>query len=213
MKTFLYILSVLLLASCAEETITDSTEMPTREKLLNGRFDAYEYTVHCNCDEIVKDSTNTYYKNDTIFTGVCFNTYPNSDSKMEEKQIFEGKMHGYYRIYSKEGDTLTASLYLNGEPDVEKDLTPSSCLCSELETKPGSSDEDISIKTYKGIPYTGTCKEYYPGLDSTQIYMEIPYFKGLAEGKMIIYDKENTPIMMQRFEKGVEKQEVTFSNQ
>lgn len=213
MKALLYIFSALFIVSCTEDTVTESAEMPTREKLLNGRFDAYENTVHCNCDEIVQDSTNTYFKNDTIFTGVCFNTYPDTDLKMEEKQIFEGKIHGFYRVYSKEGDTLTETLYLNGALNIEKDLTPSTCLCSELETKSKSNDKDIPLKTYNGIPYTGTCKEYYPGLDSTQIYMEIPYLKGLAEGKMIIYDKDNTPIMMQRFEKGVEKQEVTFSNQ
>lgn len=213
MKVLQILTISLLIFACTDNRLSiEETDEPVHEKLLNGRFDAYESTLHCDCGELDKDSTATYKKQDSLFTGVCTTTYPGSELKMEEKQIFEGKLHGNYRIYSKEGDTLTTTLYFNGELDGVEDQTPSTCACDELENQKKASEKEIALKTYNGIPYTGTCKQFYPGLDSTQVYMEIPYLDGYTEGKMIIYSKDGKPLMMQQYEKGVELDQVTFSN-
>jgi antitoxin component YwqK of YwqJK toxin-antitoxin module len=198
MFRFIYFFSFLFVfAGCAP---SDSPE-DIRERLLKGEFDAYTLTERIHCDSIYIDSNDVHYINDTtLFTGVCFENYPNVDSKLKEKQIFQGKLHGHELLYSMRGDTISMNLYKNGRL-IRKSIGKEEIVhCDSLTAGENLAGEDILL--YFDEPYNGKCQKFYPAPDSNIVYIIIPYHEGKVDGEMIIYDKAGIPILKEFYVNG-----------
>ena len=168
---------------------------------MKGEFDAYTHTQRIHCDSIYVDSNQVHYLNDTIlFTGVCFKNYPNIDSKLEEKQIFQGKLHGHHLLYSMRGDTISMNLYKDGKL-IRKSIGKEEIVhCDSLQTGQNLAGDDIML--YFDEPYNGRCQKFYPAPDSNKVYITIPYHEGKVDGEMIIYDRTGTPILKEFYVNG-----------
>ena len=193
---FLITLSAILLGCSSSNTPEE-----IRERLLKGEFDAYTFTQRVHCDSIFVDSNDVHYINDTLlFTGVCFKNYTNVDSKLEEKQIFQGKLHGHHLLYSMRGDTISMNLYKNGKL-IRKSIGKEEIVhCDSL--KPGQNLAGDDILLYFDEPYNGRCQKFYPAPDSNKVYITIPYHEGKVDGEMIIYDKTGAPILKEFYVNG-----------
>jgi len=180
---------------------TSNSSEEIRERLLKGEFDAYTETQRIHCDSLYIDSNETHFVNDTtLFTGVCFKNYQNMDAKLEEKQIFQGKLHGHHLLYSMRGDTISMNLYKNGvliRKSIGKEETVH---CDSLRPGQNLAGEDILL--YFDEPYNGRCQKFYPAPDSTIVYIVIPYHQGKVDGEMIIYDKSGSPILKEFYVNG-----------
>jgi len=164
-----------------------------------GQIFASEILDTCLCDELAKDSSNIFYQNDSLFTGICVYNYPNSTEKYMVKSMLLGKLHGNVTYFDKQGAVLLVETYENGEKKRTGDGAPLVCDCSELKVK---NDHGTSIhRAYLDeIPFEGKCKKKYP--DSDQIYMEVSYKNGLHDGYTIFYDKEGNTMYMEKYENG-----------
>ena len=197
MKYGLTLLVLILIISCDQK---DNTK-DVYEKLLNGEFEAYTFTDRVLMDSIKLDSNNLYLIKDTIlFTGIAYRNYPNLETTLEEKQIFQGKMHGHHLLYSINGDTISMNLYKSGiliRKSIGKDeVIPCDSLVNSID------DEGNSIYYYFEEPYTGRCQKYYPAPDSNQIYISIPYLNGIIDGEVYHYNKSAEVILTEHYAKG-----------
>lgn len=195
---FLFISLISLLVAC---NATDNSPEAIRERLLKGEFDAYSHTQRVPCDSLVSDSLGVYRYNDSLFTGVCYENFPNLNVKLVERQIFRGKMHGHHLLYTPKGDTISVNLYNQGKL-IRKSLGKSEVVnCEALETSQNLAGEEI--KLYFGTPYDGTCHRYYPAPDTNQIYISIPYHKGRVDGELIIYDRQGNILVKEKYDNGM----------
>lgn len=171
-----------------------------QERLLKGEFEAYGELARVHCDSLYQDTiTEEYAFNDSLFTGVCFTHYPNSNNDLENRQIFQGKLHGHRIMFGPNGDTLMLNLYNHGRLIRESIGRNEVCLCDSLEVR---EEDGIEYRYYFNERYTGRCEKYYPGEDSTQLYIEANYLKGLSHGEMIVYDKEGEVIIREKYLEG-----------
>lgn len=169
-------------------------------RILSGDFDAYDQLESCRCDSLKIDSLNTYFKDDSLYTGVCFLTHVNSDKKSELRQLFKGKLHGNRIEFSEKGDTISQSIYSFGK--LKNRITDEliNCHCdSLLETV---NDEQESQMYYQEIPFTGSCHRFFPIPDTNKVYLEIQYLNGVIHGDMIFYDRKGNQILTEVYEKG-----------
>lgn len=189
-----FLVFLMLLVACNE-----SKKQDVSERLLKGEFSAYESLPEVHCDSLTLDSLdNTYKVDDTVFTGVCFTTYHNTNSQLENRQIFQGKLHGNRILYSPKGDTLSVNLYNHGKLIRESIGESEVCHCDSLETREIDEQE---LKFYFDEPYTGRCKKYYPE-DTTAIYIEARYREGLPHGEMKVYSRDGEVIMSEKYNEG-----------
>jgi antitoxin component YwqK of YwqJK toxin-antitoxin module len=172
-----------------------------RERLLKGEFDAYTHTQRIHCDSLIVDSNDVYFIHDTVlFTGVCFENYPNVNSKLREKQIFQGKLHGHHLLYSMRGDTISMNLYKEGKL-IRKSIGKEEIVhCDSLKSGQNLAGDDILL--YFDEPYNGRCQKFYPAPDTNKVYITIPYHEGKVDGEMIIYDRNGTPILKEFYVNG-----------
>ena len=196
-KIVFLIATTALLIGCS----SSNTPEEIRERLLKGEFDAYTFTQRVHCDSIFIDSNDVHYINDTLlFTGVCFKNFTYVDSKLEEKQIFQGKLHGHHLLYSMRGDTISMNLYQNGKL-IRKSIGKEEIVhCDSLKTGQNLAGDDILL--YFDEPYNGRCQKFYPAPDSNKVYITIPYHEGKVDGEMIIYDKTGAPILKEFYVNG-----------
>jgi hypothetical protein len=185
----------LIFSACGEgETVG------VQERLLKGEFEAYGELARVHCDSLYIDSMSGEYSiNDSLFTGVCFTHYPNASNDLENRQIFQGKLHGHRIMFGPKGDTLMLNLYNHGQLIRESIGRNEVCLCDSLEVREEGGKE---YRYYFNERYTGRCEKYYPGEDSTQLYIEANYLKGLSHGEMIVYGKDGEVIIREKYLEG-----------
>lgn len=198
MKFVSIILILLVFIACQSEQKKDTKAI--NQKILAGDFDMYEKLDICRCDSLQIDSLNTYYKHDSLYTGVCFYTYPNSNKKSEIKQIFKGQLHGNRIALSEEGDTLVKSIYNLGELVNQITSEPIVCHCDSLNKISNENDETLML--YKDLPFNGVCQRFFPVPDTNKIYLEIPYKNGFIHGDMIFYNRQGNEILAEPYENG-----------
>lgn len=198
MKIVSIILVLLAITACQADQKFDTKAI--NQKILAGDFDMYEQLDICRCDSLQTDSLEIYYKNDLLYTGVCFRTFPNSDKKSEVRQIFKGQLHGNRIELSENGDTLVKSIYNLGELVNRITKEPIICPCDSLNEIINEDQETIMY--YQNLPFNGICQRYFPAPDTNKIYLEIPYKNGLINGNMIFYNRQGNEILTEPYENG-----------
>lgn len=198
MKFVVFLLLLLTFVACQLD------EKPNKQgidkRILSGDFDMYEQLDICRCDSLEIDSLNIYYKNDSLYTGVCYSTYPNSERKSEVRQIFKGQLHGNRIELSTEGDTLVKSIYNLGELVNRTTKELIMCHCDSLIQV--TKENDKTLMFYTDVPFTGICQRFFPTPDTNKIYLEMPYKNGLVEGEMIFYNRRGEKILSEFYENG-----------
>lgn len=175
-------------------------DKPAYELLVSGEFDAYKQLPHIKCDSLKTDSLGLFTYKDSLFTGVCFTNYPNQAEKLEERQIFKGKLHGNRVMFSPKGDTLNLNLYNHGRVIRTFKGTTEVVDCDSLEVR--EDRKNRQVKYHFGEPFTGRCQKYYTGEDSLQLYLKEEYYRGLKDGESIVYDKNGEVIIKEEYELG-----------
>jgi hypothetical protein len=193
--TLILILSIALF-SCNE---SEKTEENSEKKEL-GNFKKTEELPTCNCKELVKDtSSNISTLNNEKYTGTCFSYYPNDSTKvMEEIQYLDGKIHGYYRVYSPtDNNILTEDQYKDGVKQASGDIFK--CDCDDLLVEEIGAEK---AKTYilNGKVFTGICEKY--SQDGQMKILDMQFLKGLRHGNSIYYDQYGDPITADVHEEG-----------
>lgn len=189
------IVSLLLVGmySCKSESMSAKD---AHERLVSGEFDAYSHFSSVPCEELVEDSLGNHYQDDSLFTGVCYTTYPNTGAKLEIRQIFEGRLHGHRFLLAQTGDTISMNLYRHGKLLRESIGRNEVCNCDSLEIV---EQEGKEYRYYFDEPYTGRCQKFYPESDSTQLYIESNFTNGLLSGKTTVYDREGNVILEEKY--------------
>jgi antitoxin component YwqK of YwqJK toxin-antitoxin module len=193
------IILVLIAATACESDQKPDTQTINKH-ILSGDFEMYEHLSSCNCDSLTIDSTDTYYKNDSLYTGVCYTIFPESEKKAEIRQLFKGQLHGNRINLSKQGDTLVQSIYNLGELKSRTTSEIQICHCDSLNEI--NTEETEKLKYYREAPFTGICNRYFPLPDTNIVYLEIPYKNGLVDGEMIIYDRRGKEILTEVYDEG-----------
>ena len=197
MNKFFYLLIVVLIFSCQ----SSDKEAAAMEQLVLGEFDAYKQMPHIPCDSLSENNLGLYTYQDSLFTGVCFTNYPNQEElKLEQRQIFQGKLHGNRVMFSPKGDTLTLNLYNHGRVVRTFRGTTEIVNCDSLELKEDRNNR--LVKFHFGEPFTGRCQKYYSGDDSLQLYIKEEYYRGLKDGEAVVYDKDGSVILKELYELG-----------
>jgi hypothetical protein len=177
------------------------SEKAIADRLLKGEFDAYRDLARVHCDSLYEDTiTGDIFLSDSLFTGVCFTYYPNSNDLLENRQIFNGKYHGHRIMFGPKGDTLMMNLYNHGVLLRESIGRNEVCLCDSLEIR---EEDGKEYRYYFDERYTGKCEKYYPGDDSLKLYIEANYLRGLSHGEMLVYDKEGEVIIKEKYFEGL----------
>ncbi len=153
----------------------------------------------CSCDELTADTTGLFSKKGKVFTGVCFNNYPNSEARYLEKNLLEGQLHGKVTYFSKEGDVLMEEIYEYGSSKRSSTSGDLNCDCSEL--KIAGTIQDISKYTLDDIAFTGVCSKHYP--DGGKVYMSSTYKDGLLDGSTTYYDRNGETLYVEIYETGI----------
>ena len=188
---------IFIIQSCSERK---PSEKVIHQRIISGEFEAYHHLPSYPCDSLQIDSLNKYRLEDSLYTGICFTKYPNINAKLEIRQIFRGELHGNRMILSPKRDTLSLNLYKHGKLIRKSVGTGEIIHCDSLEVF--KNDQGKELRYYFGEPYTGRCKRFYPDGDSTQIYLEASYSKGLPHGDHIIYDRNGNQILKEQFING-----------
>lgn len=198
MKFLSIIILLTALIACNTEKNPDTQSI--NKRLLSGDFEMYDHLETCHCDSLTIDSLNTYYENDSLYTGQCFLTYPNSTEVYEIKQLFRGQLHGNRIILSPKGDTLNQNVYNFGKLIRRSVGEKEVCHCDSLkEVKNPNGDK---VMHYFDAPYHGTCQRYFPAPDTNKIYLEVPYESGKIDGDMIIYNRQGDVILKESYSEG-----------
>lgn len=198
MRIISIILLLTILVACQSDQKPDTQTI--NKQILSGDFEMYEHLSTCNCDSLTIDSTDTYYKNDSLYTGVCYTNFLESEKKAEIRQLFKGQLHGNRINLSKQGDTLVQSIYNLGELKSKTTSELQVCHCDSLNEI--INEETGKLMYYEDAPFTGICNRYFPLPDTNKIYLEIPYKNGLVHGDMIIYDRRGKEILTEVYEEG-----------
>jgi len=198
MRITTIILVLLTFVACQSEQKPDTKAINNR--ILSGDFEMYEHLSVYHCDSLRIDSLNTYYKGDSLYTGVCFLNYPKSEKKSEIRQIFKGQLHGNRIELTKQGDTITQSIYNFGKLKSRRTGEVEICHCDSLQEVANTDGE--KLMHYKEAPFNGICKRFFPEPDTNQVYLEMPYKNGLVHGDMIIYDRRGNEILTEVYVDG-----------
>lgn len=200
MKIATFLLLIATLFACQNDNLTYGE---AKSKLMLGDFEVYEGLSTCDCDSLSKDEEGKYIAADTLYTGTCLTYYQDQpEKKLEAKQIFKGKLHGAYIVYSPVGDTLEFNLYKEGNYIGKSKANAFECNCDSL--KVIDLDDEIKQKSLYGFEYNGACIRYYPNSDSV-IYMRENYTNGYLNGAYIVYDRDGNVISEQKYEDGTLK--------
>ena len=206
MKNSIILILIAFVAACQ----TESTPEEPKDKQELGNFKKTSDLPSCNCSELALDSVkNIQYYKDKPFTGICTTNYPDdSTARMEEIQYLDGKIHGYYRIYSKENVILTEEQYINGnKKEINKNF---SCDCDELVVEQLGTDK-ISTYLYNGAKFTGVCEKYTK--DGKQKILDMQFKDGLRHGNSIYYDQYGEPITSDVYKEGVFVKTIVFTQE
>lgn len=198
MKIIAILLIILAFVACQSEKKTDTQAI--NKRILSGDFDMYEQLSICHCDSLVIDSLDTYYKNDSLYTGVCFLTYADSEKKSEIRQIFKGELHGNRIDLSLKGDTLIQSIYNLGKLISRKTSEIEVCHCDSLQEVIKA--DEMKLMYYLDAPFNGICHRYFSLPDTNKVYLEVPYKNGLVHGDMIIYNRKGEEVLKEVYEDG-----------
>lgn len=197
-KTFLIIPISLLFAGCGEsEPKQESGNLDSGTVKQSGMLDT------CACSDLDIDSSGNHLLKESIFTGICVENYPETNVKYIEKNILNGKLHGKIRYFDKNGEVILEEVYEAGSKKRSGDVESLTCSCSELDKieTPGISSGPV-MYVLDDIPFTGTCREYYP--ESDQVYMEVNYRKGLVHGFTTYYKKDGSTLLIEKYVDGMQ---------
>lgn len=188
-------LSLLLIGlfSCQSESLSTKD---AHKRLVSGEFEAYSHFSSVPCKELTEDSLGNYSQDDSLFTGVCYTTYPNTGAKLEIRQIFNGKLHGHRFLLAQTGDTISINLYSHGKLLRESIGRNEICNCDSLEVV---EQNGIKFRYYFDEPYSGRCQKFYPESDTTQLYLESNFTNGLLSGSKRIYDRQGNIILEEKY--------------
>ena len=154
----------------------------------------------CACSDLTIDSTGLHKMNDELYTGICFEYYPNSENKYIEKSLLDGKPHGRTVYFDQSGEVLFEEVYKAGDKKRSGDLEVIECDCSEL-TLVESHLPAVSDRYFLDeMPFTGTCTKYYP--ESDQIYMEVSYKAGELDGATTYFNKDGSVMFIEKYTMG-----------
>ena len=191
-RFFSCLLAGLLVVSCSSEQneiLTDQGSVMQTDDMDT-----------CLCNELAIDSAGIHTKKNELYTGICFENYPNSDKKYIEKSLLKGKPHGKIVYYDQQGAVLFEEIYKEGEKKRSGELEVIECDCSELElvesSLPGVSDRYFLDE----MPFTGSCSKYYP--ESDQIYMDVNYTAGELNGATTYYNKDGSVMYIEKYSMG-----------
>lgn len=198
MRITIIILILLTFVACQSEKKPDTQAINNR--ILSGDFEMYEHLSVCHCDSLSIDSTDTYYKNDSLYSGVCFKTFPKSNKKSEVRQIFKGQLHGNRIDFSRSGDTLIKSIYNLGELVNRISSELEVCHCDSLNEV--QKDNETTLMFYRDTPFNGVCQRFFPAPDTNKVYLEMPYKNGKVDGSMIIYNRQGEEVLTEFYEEG-----------
>ncbi len=188
------IISILLIA-CSEDSSSSDNEFESSGSMMQS-----DNLDTCECNVLDVDTNGTMFLNETAYTGLCAENYPNTESKYIEKSILDGKLHGKTVYYDKSGNVLIEELYENGEKKRSGELEDLICDCHELVRKEATIPNMPTTYSLDDIPFTGTCTDLYPG--SSQTYMEVTYKNGLLEGRSSYYDRDGEIMYTEKYENG-----------
>jgi len=192
---FLLTTITILFSACSDEGSKNDSEVAHDGTVMqSSELDT------CECNALDVDSLGVMYLKENLYTGICIQNYPETDSKYIEKSILDGKLHGKIIYYDKMGEVLIEELYENGEKKRSGDLENLTCDCKELERKEATIPNMPTTYYLDNIPFTGTCTDLYPG--STQTYMEVMYKNGLVEGRSSYYNRDGSLMYTEKYEQG-----------
>ncbi len=161
--------------------------------------------ITCNCDELEKNDQNLFEFNGDLFTGLCEQSYPNSDEKYMTKQFLEGKVHGSIFYYSQSGEVILEEEYVGGDKVGEKgEILQVNCKALTKKEVDGQ-----NLFFYNDKLFTGSCKDFYP--NSEQTYVETYYKDGMLDGFSTYFNKDGSVLIMQKFEKNILVKEYATS--
>ncbi len=196
MKIIIPVLFIFTLFSCSEGNSGDKKNITNNE----GSLKQGEFSDTCFCQDLDIDSNGTHYLKDALYTGICIENYPGTESKYMEKSILSGLLHGKSSFYDKNGKLLVEEIYDKGKKKRSGDVMPLTCDCSELIKNNSLSADGKTRYVLDDIPYTGTCQKFYP--DSSNIYMEVNYKNGLLDGRTTYYKKDGSKMYTEKYEMG-----------
>jgi hypothetical protein len=186
-------------------TIFSCTEnISSEEEVLNdsGTVKQSELEDTCSCNDLDIDSTGNHFLDAEIYTGICVQSYPETDLKYIEKSILNGRLHGKVTYYDKYGEIILEEIYEEGDQKRSGAVDALNCDCSELDKVEIPGSQGAMRYMLDDIPYTGICVKYYP--ESAQIYMEANYENGLPDGYTTYYNKDGSTLLMEKYDNGVQ---------
>jgi hypothetical protein len=166
----------------------------------SGTFKQSEILDTCLCNDLDEDSLGNHLMKEELYTGICVEYYPGTETKYIEKSLLDGKMHGQMILYDKQGEKLAEETYEEGIKKRDGEVEILNCDCSELVQNKTSVPGVGTVFFLDDIPYTGTCNSYYPETDIK--YMEINYKSGVPDGRTYYYDKEGSVLYIENYENG-----------
>jgi hypothetical protein len=193
-RLFLITLLPALVFSCGENNKSNDEELDT------GTVKQSEQLDTCSCSELDIDSTGNHFFKNKLYTGICVENYPNSDSKYIEKNILNGRLHGRIAYYDKSGEIILEEIYEEGNKKRSGNVDIVICACSELE-KVETPGNVAPVRYFLDeIPFTGSCEEYYP--NTGQLYMQVNYENGLVHGFTTYFNKDGSTLLIEKYDNG-----------
>lgn len=166
-----------------------------------GKVMQSEFLDTCQCTELEMDSTENYFKEGKLYTGICLDFYPTTTDKYVEKNLLNGRLHGKLTYYSRDGSVLIEEIYENGTKKRSGEVDVLKCACSELEKEATHIPQVPFRFKLDGIPYTGKCEELYP--ESSQIYVSRNYKDGIPDGHTVYYNRDGSTMIIEKYENGI----------
>jgi hypothetical protein len=149
----------------------------------------------CLCAELDTNDHGQLVIDGKVFTGNCFISYVNGDSKYIEKQIVNGFINGKIIYYSPSGEVLFEEKFQNGKHQIDLSIENIRCQCDEL-----VKNEKEAKYYYKNQLFKGVCYRLFPGTE--QPYVEITYAKGVRNGFTTYYSKLGDLLYTEKYELG-----------
>lgn len=191
----IFVLCTILFFACQQKPGWKEIE----SRIKKDDFSVYQYLPNCSCDELT-DRNGKRFRQDSLYTGRCYLTYPNSDKKYEKRQLYKGELYGNRIILSLKGDTIGRSIYKAGKEVRSSVGDQERCACGKLEKR--NNDGEKQIAYLHNERFTGVCERYFPAPYDTVVYIEIPYKKGIIHGESLIYNKKGEVVLKERYANG-----------
>lgn len=186
----------LFICSCTGDS--DESENLTSD---TGKVMKSEFLDTCKCAALDVDSLGNHFRDGEKFTGICMDYYPGSTDKYIEKNLLSGRIHGKVTYYSKDGEMLIEEIYENGQKKRSGEVDVLNCPCTELKKEETHIPQVPFRYLLDGIPYTGTCEEFYP--ESNQLYVSRQYKNGVMDGHTVFYNRDGSTLMIEKYESGL----------